>query len=1605
MAVDRRLVGYSGMRLDFPHLRSIESAVSYDFDMLLRGMMTGVNQPYLINGFDIVIPNAAINASELQVNVAGSTLLHSSATQSGTILSVPTTTPPDILNPSNPNVIGSFQAGTLNYVGLDYTRITDPTTTDQTAGWSPSQQLEFQRTVPIGNILQYQYHISTSGFSTYLPLWIVSTTNTGAVQYITKCTTDFWRLGTGGADPNPYNSFQWGGLTNTQAGAAGRREWISTVAGYNPLTVQPGDDPNAFFYGDFSIKTLKDKLDAMDTRFKEITNSVYWYMDSNFGTGGPSGNGPTPGTSVGLNLYDLYLDSIGSVMTGAGQISFNLVLQAGPVTYGAFQSSATDPTALAGDEYVVGQTSGVAADLTAFNGGTLLINSITSNNGFIFNEPLFERRLYRPSPSQWMLQSFVDDTSTWAALQRVSALNPTPNNIISSWSFTTNDDGTANSQAVWSIVTVNTSTAHGLNPGQWVNISGLLSSGTPPNGVFRIASTPSTTSLTFATVQPCSGTSTVSGTNNCSLDSSTRQPYNPYLPITSFAAGIGSTGVLTIPNHSFLAPVSLTGNFTMSSDQITAVSSTSQVFLGSRVTSSNFAAGFAHVIGISGTTLTMSAQSTANASAAVFDVQQEILVQGLQATGFTSQQLDGVHVVQAVSGNQVTISTPGAITSPAVAAGANADMFYYQFTLSITQALPAAYNVDNQQAFGIGNDQVQFVIGPSTLPSVPIASGAYQLDGVVALSTVLNPVRVSTITNDGAGNLTVTTFSPHNLITGGPQSFTIYGNSSLSQYIRSYINVGIVVTGADTFEITGTGIVSVESYTNVGGLDNTFIYFANNPYAGPVQWSSDIVVKSIIGDLSFTIPQTATVQTSDPNVDPAANQFNVNGQTGTAYVQDGEVLYVILERNEPVSGTTIFTTAGGSSIISTASIMTDAEGNALVPGDFIKFVGEADNYWLKIATINATTVTLVTDRGQAPTIIQRPAATGPMLYSKGSYPKVYVKLHDLVDTTADVYWLAVRRDNGGLPKVYFRDLELSPGEVRNVNDGVDNNLLIYTGANTEGAVNPNYSVSQVSGPYQFTQSLTIQAVDNLTQMVTFTTDAGNIMQQGDQISYYNGTTMYYFTIQNVITSRTVIMQQATNVLAASQTVTYYRENQFIEDTDNLTLALRKEDREAGQVNTALMTPVYDESVFVQQINLTGSGLVRSGSYMYQGSQYNPTALAWVLHGTAAVSETIEGVAIVMPGGNPNGPGPNGILAHIVFGAFSDGTGVFQNGAATGFTINNPGNPAFTAPSIYGDSVGGGIEMVLPPNRRTQVTGGGGFVVFGNHSYYKQDANASLSGEELLVIWNDGIREGNVDYTETFGGPKAKIQMIRWAPPNTRIRFRNLAAFGSAVVSKSSDVTLQSAYNAGNSIQIAPGTPVSITSDSVPLGSAALVVNGSIYINGGSSQLGGIYNITGQDQGFVIGSETNKPKSIWSGYHSVKTHTDHAGSAVQKFTTAQVVTGAAGAIITSSPTSPGSQITLNANTAYRIKIDATAYRSDGPLGVASFGLEGTFYLSSGVATAAGQPLSWVNGFDGDGANYAIVFAVSGNQVMAVVYGSVGATVQWVLAIETQAVSTP
>ena len=169
MSVKRRLKFYSGIRLDIPHIRSLESSVSYDFDSALRGVITGITSPYVVRGFDFI--NATgLQASNFQINVANSVILHSTASESGTILEVPSTESTQTINALNSKVIGSFQNGVINYVALDYRRVTDEESIDQTAGWSPSEKLEFQRTVPISSVLEYRFVVTTDVKDVYFQL-------------------------------------------------------------------------------------------------------------------------------------------------------------------------------------------------------------------------------------------------------------------------------------------------------------------------------------------------------------------------------------------------------------------------------------------------------------------------------------------------------------------------------------------------------------------------------------------------------------------------------------------------------------------------------------------------------------------------------------------------------------------------------------------------------------------------------------------------------------------------------------------------------------------------------------------------------------------------------------------------------------------------------------------------------------------------------------------------------------------------------------------------------------------------------------------------------------------------------------------------------------------------------------------------------------------------------------------------------------------------------------------------------------------------------------------------------------------------------------------
>src|SRR5271163_2795875 len=100
MAVQRRNNILSQERIDCPAFRSIESAASADFDTFIQALITGADNPYVINGFAINMASNPIGgaSSNLQVVVSNGSLLATTASQSGTFYLVPAGTPNVVLN-------------------------------------------------------------------------------------------------------------------------------------------------------------------------------------------------------------------------------------------------------------------------------------------------------------------------------------------------------------------------------------------------------------------------------------------------------------------------------------------------------------------------------------------------------------------------------------------------------------------------------------------------------------------------------------------------------------------------------------------------------------------------------------------------------------------------------------------------------------------------------------------------------------------------------------------------------------------------------------------------------------------------------------------------------------------------------------------------------------------------------------------------------------------------------------------------------------------------------------------------------------------------------------------------------------------------------------------------------------------------------------------------------------------------------------------------------------------------------------------------------------------------------------------------------------------
>ena len=291
MSVKRRVNWVSQQRVDIPDMRALESAASNDFDELIKSFVTGTTQGYVLRGFEISMAGAIGGAaSGLQMIVDPGAIFHVSSSQSGTFYLVASGTPLQQLNSATNTIVdGAFAPSAINYVGIEYERFIDDTTASQIYLWNPTSNTETTKTAPRAQILRYRIKISTTSFaSNVLPICTVITDSGNNVQSITDARWNLFRLGTGGASPNPFYVYPW------NAQPEGRTE--------NPST-SSSNGVNPFHGGDKMIANLKEWMNAIMTALLEIKGTIYWYSPSSAGS-----------------LESLREDLGNTVTTGAGVI-------------------------------------------------------------------------------------------------------------------------------------------------------------------------------------------------------------------------------------------------------------------------------------------------------------------------------------------------------------------------------------------------------------------------------------------------------------------------------------------------------------------------------------------------------------------------------------------------------------------------------------------------------------------------------------------------------------------------------------------------------------------------------------------------------------------------------------------------------------------------------------------------------------------------------------------------------------------------------------------------------------------------------------------------------------------------------------------------------------------------------------------------------------------------------------------------------------------------------------------------------------------------------------------------------------------------------------
>jgi len=470
----------------------------------------------------------------------------------------------------------------------------------------------------------------------------------------------------------------------------------------------------------------------------------------------------------------------------------------------------------------------------------------------------------------------------------------------------------------------------------------------------------------------------------------------------------------------------------------------------------------------------------------------------------------------------------------------------------------------------------------------------------------------------------------HGVVPDTSPVLTTTGNVTLgSNQITSLASIAGVVSGQ---YITGEAFPGGTTVLSVGGSIVTMSAQASdtvtgetvsftNPVAtqpGQVNWSNVLNFKVISSSLDY--------------------QIAANPSGNTVTLADGQVAYISLSRDAIIAPNLIWTN-GSPTVSSVGSI---SWTGSLLAGDWLKLSSATHAGYYKILTVDsASSVTLTSNFGGVST----GSGGAPSMYSFGTYNlpgvgagarQIVIAARASVPLSPNTSWLLSRNDDGGaLPRVYVRwlGLDLSYGVSENVSGPQIQNLLIYTGSQSENSTAPQYvqAYSVWEG-----NSNSVQP-----QIITATTGAASTMVSGQYWLIYssNNARLYYVWVKkdgsgsdpnpianstgiewDITTGQTNAQTAATLVTALNST--FYKDfsasnvsnlvtitnnsagtaaspsnvsvgapfalataqtgvgsgNFTIQDGDNLTLGIKKLDEDIGVILSSINAPTYDEVV-------------------------------------------------------------------------------------------------------------------------------------------------------------------------------------------------------------------------------------------------------------------------------------------------------------------------------------------------------------------------------------------------------------------------------------------